>query len=140
MELERSNVVPIGKKRRQTKRPVNVQTNDEQGQQPANEPNQEEPRKASFFARAGGVFRHVIFLVLLWLRTPLQWTIGLAGGIATLGLIIVLLFWWFSIEAHPVLPKAAGILAAVSFVSMTILWLYDSLLIKLSPEPIFFTQ
>lgn len=142
MEMERSNVVPFGKTpKRPAVKPEPTQPHQEvKEQNPADVNPGRNPRNNTVLRGIGSALRHMLFLVLLWLRVPLRWVFGLAGGLSTFGLLVVLIYWGFSIEGHPVLPKAAAGLAVVSFVSMTVMWLYDTLLMRLSNEPIFFTQ
>ena len=76
--------------------------------------------------------RHMLFLVLMWLRGPIRLFLGIVGVPAMIALPIVAL----GLESPEKTQILVG-LAALSFGAFLLRWLYDSLLIWLSPEPIF---
>ena len=79
-----------------------------------------------------GALRYVAFLLLYWVRGPLRFLLGLVAG----GSLLVVPILWFGLNS----PNKAEILASVAgagFVAFVVMWIYDSLLLRLSPEPIF---
>lgn len=93
---------------------------------------EEQPVKGS---RVVGFFRHLVFLVLMWLRGPIRFFLGLVGVPAMIALPIVGL----GLES-PQKTQIMLALVALSFGAFVLRWLYDSLLIWLSPEPVFFNS
>ncbi|TXH89192.1 MAG: hypothetical protein E6Q71_04125 [Pseudomonas sp.] len=82
-----------------------------------------------------GFFRHLVFLVLMWLRGPIRFFLGLVGVPAMIAIPIVGL----GLES-PQKTQIMLALVALSFGAFVLRWLYDSLLIWLSPEPVFFNS
>lgn len=74
--------------------------------------------------------RYVLFLVLWWLRGPVRVLLG----IASTGSLLALPLLWFGYSA----PNKAQMLVAlvgVGLGAIAVTWWYDSLLLRLSPEP-----
>lgn len=82
-----------------------------------------------------GFFRHLVFLVLMWLRGPIRFFLGLVGVPAMLAIPLVGL----GLESPQKTEIVLG-LVALSFGAFVLRWLYDSMLIWLSPEPVFFNS
>lgn len=80
-------------------------------------------------------FRHLAFLVLMWLRGPIRFFLGVVGVPAMLAIPLVGL----GLESPQKTEIVLG-LVALSFGAFVLRWLYDSLLIWLSPEPVFFNS
>lgn len=78
-------------------------------------------------------FRHFLVMVLMWLRGPLRLLMGLIAVPMVIALPIVV----FGLDASPEKTKIILVLIAVSFGSFCIRWLYDSLVMWISPEPLF---
>lgn len=77
--------------------------------------------------------RHFLVIVLMWLRGPLRFLTALVGVPTMIALPIVIL----GFDAAPEKTKIIVILVAVSFGTFCIRWLYDSLVMWISPEPLF---
>jgi hypothetical protein len=82
-----------------------------------------------------GFFRHLAFLVLMWLRGPIRFFLGLVGVPAMLAIPLVGL----GLES-PQKTEIVLSLVVLSFGAFVLRWLYDSLLIWISPEPVFFNS
>lgn len=80
-------------------------------------------------------FRHLVFLVLMWLRGPIRFFLGVVGVPAMLAIPLVGL----GLESPQKTQIVLG-LVALSFGAFVLRWLYDSLLMWLSPEPVFFNS
>lgn len=80
----------------------------------------------------GVVARGLLVIVLMWIRGPLNFLLKLASVPCILGLIVV----GVGMDASPGKTKIIVTLTAVSFGCFLFRWLYDSLVIKLSPEPL----
>jgi hypothetical protein len=78
-------------------------------------------------------FRHVLVMVLMWLRGPLRLLVGLIAVPTMIALPIVIL----GLDASPEKTRIILALIVASFGSFCIRWLYDSLVMWISPEPIF---
>lgn len=78
-------------------------------------------------------FRHVLVMVLMWLRGPLRFLMALIAVPTMIALPIVAL----GLDASPEKTKIILVLIAASFGSFCIRWLYDSLVMWISPEPLF---
>ncbi|WP_338925010.1 hypothetical protein V0M98_39390 (plasmid) [Pseudomonas silesiensis] len=78
-------------------------------------------------------FRHFLVMVLMWLRGPLRLIMGLIAVPTVIALPIVA----FGLDASPEKTKIILALVAASFGSFCIRWLYDSLVMWISPEPLF---
>ena len=78
-------------------------------------------------------FRHFLVMVLMWLRGPLRLLMGLIAVPTVIALPIVA----FGLDASPEKTKIILALIAASFGSFCIRWLYDSLVMWISPEPLF---
>ncbi len=77
--------------------------------------------------------RTALFLVLLWLRRPLRWILGFVSSGLILGAIAIAV--GLTTPHH----EKIRLLAATSGLglgSFAIMWFYDALLLRLSPEPI----
>jgi hypothetical protein len=75
--------------------------------------------------------RYIVFLILLWLRLPIRFVLMLIAVPALIGLPIM----WLGLTG----PHKGGLMATVagvSFAAFVLTWLYDTLLLRLSPEPI----
>lgn len=112
-----------------------------QPRQAANEPLPAKAGGGESFAQEGqqtkgstiiGFFRYLVFLVLMWLRGPIRFFLGLVGVPAMLAIPLVGL----GLDSQQKTEIMLG-LVALSFGAFVLRWLYDSLLIWLSPEPIF---
>ena len=77
--------------------------------------------------------RHFLVMVLMWLRGPLRFLMGLIAVPTMIALPIVA----FGLDASPEKTRMILALLAVSFGSFCIRWLYDSLVMWISPEPLF---
>lgn len=78
--------------------------------------------------------KHILFLVLLWLRRPIRLMLGIVGVPA---MIAVPILWFF---APADMPQKTGLLIATGafgFVCFWLSWTYDSILARLSPTPLF---
>lgn len=92
----------------------------------------------SFARGAGGVMfrimRLALFLPMLWLR----WPIRILLGVAIVGLFLAMPFIWFGMADADPKRMTLFLTAAGSWFGMLVfLWCYDSLLLRLSPAPIF---
>lgn len=142
MALDRTNVIPFGKTPTQpAPQPDSTASKQELQPEASAAPGGGAAKRAAGTVAGGiiGALRYIVFLALLWLRVPLRFIFGIVGGLSTFGLLGTLALWAFAVESHPVLPKASLILGVISFVSITFMWLYDSLLMRLSPETSFLT-
>ncbi len=81
-----------------------------------------------------GVVRYTVFLVLLFLRRPIQFVLLLCGGGGLLSLFVVAI--GFSGPNKGELLWLAGGMAAIGMCGS---WFYDVLLLRLSPRPIVLT-
>lgn len=77
-------------------------------------------------------FRQLLFLVLMWLRWPVRFLLGLLAVPAMIAIPIVALGLDSPNKVQIVLS-----LVAVSFGAFLLRWFYDSLLMRLSNEPLF---
>ncbi|HDQ4405481.1 TPA: hypothetical protein P8734_005679 [Pseudomonas aeruginosa] len=77
--------------------------------------------------------RHFLVMVLMWLRGPLRFLTGLVAVPTMLALPIVA----FGLDASPDKTRILIALVIVSFGSFCLRWLYDSLVMWISPEPLF---
>ena len=93
---------------------------------------EEQPAKGNPVIR---FFRHLVFLVLMWLRGPIRFFLAVVGVPAMLAIPIVGL----GLESPQKTQIVVG-LVALSFGAFVLRWLYDSLLMWLSPEPVFFNS
>lgn len=71
----------------------------------------------------------LVFMVLLWLR-------GIVVGVLSFVSVVTLLGFLFAFFLMPEGNKMTIGFGITSFSSFVIAWAYDSLLIKLSPEPV----
>ncbi len=86
---------------------------------------------------AGALFGIVcfsVFIVLLTLRRPIQFFLGLGTAGGMLGLLMIAIGFTGPAKSH-LLWMAGGITAVCACGS----WFYDVLLLRLSPEPIILT-
>lgn len=79
-----------------------------------------------------GVVRYVAFLVLFWLRGPLRFVLGLVSGLTLLAAPIM----WLGLNTPNKVELVVSV-AGAGFAAFAVLWFYDMLLLRLSPEPIF---
>ena len=90
----------------------------------------------SWAGRAGmGILRmvrHTLFLILLWLRGPIRILLGLIATPALIALPVLALGY-----SGPNKAMMIGALAGGGFIAFALRWFYDSLLIWISPEPLF---
>lgn len=77
--------------------------------------------------------RHFLVMILMWLRKPLRMCLGLISVPAMIALPIVA----FGLHDFPNKSMVVWSLVALSFGSFCIKWLYDTLVMKLSPDPLF---
>lgn len=94
--------------------------------------------KRSVFAMVIGMWAaliYVLFFVLLLLRRPIRFLLGLASGVGLISFLMILL-------APDATWKTKGIIMSVTLGlgSMALMWFYDSLLLRLAPEPIILTD
>lgn len=82
-----------------------------------------------FLSLLSVVVRKLIFLVLMWLRTPILYVIHILGLLFTVGFFVALVCFR---ERHLMLWSLGGL----SFIAFSMRWFYDSLLLKLSTEEI----
>lgn len=138
MDINRSNVIPFGR----TERPA-----PEQASEATNTTERQADRKplgptvARAAATAGrGALRavlYVLFLLLFWLRGPVRFLFGL---VATGSFITLPIIWLTVPDGEPMKTTALWGLAGAGFGASAFLWFYDTLLMRLAPEPILFTQ
>ncbi|MCB1898954.1 MAG: hypothetical protein KDH16_06685 [Rhodocyclaceae bacterium] len=76
--------------------------------------------------------RYALFLVLMWARGPLRFLLGLVGVPAMLALPLVA-FGYEGANKGELLLLCVG----AGFGAFVLAWFYDSIVITLSPEPIF---
>ena len=77
--------------------------------------------------------RHFLVMVLMWLRGPLRLLMAIVAVPTMIALPIVAL----GLDASPEKTKIILALIAASFGSFCIRWLYDSLVMWISPEPLY---
>ena len=92
------------------------------------------PRSAGGRAVTGALraLRYGLFLVLMWVRGPLRFLLGLVGVPALIALPMV----WLGYEGA---NKGELLLlcAGAGFAAFVVAWFYDSIVLTLAPEPIF---
>lgn len=92
----------------------------------------------SHAARGAGatfkVARYVVFFPLMWLRVLVVGLSGLVGGLCLLGAV---LGFFLIPDDYANRVSVLWTLLGVSFGSFILSWVYDGLLLWLSPEPIF---
>jgi hypothetical protein len=76
---------------------------------------------------------YLLFAVILWLRVPLLWAGDVIGRLSIFGAIVSALFWSLSTKPEPIVVQTALVCIAVNFACHLLVWLYESLLIWLSP-------
>lgn len=81
-----------------------------------------------------GALRYAVFLVLLALRPLVRWLLGFASGVMLLGLVFLAVFM-----SGPDKMPLLRMCAEIGFGVFALLWFYDVLLLRLSPEPIILT-
>ena len=92
------------------------------------------PRTAGARAARGVLYgiRYALFLVLMWARGPLRFLLGLVGVPAMLALPLIAIGYEGANKGELLmLCVGAGLGAFV------LAWFYDSIVLALSPEPIF---
>lgn len=138
MDTNRSNVIPFGKPVRRVAEAA------ERATQEASERRQAKRARLSAGAKRAAAtigtgtlatLIYVVFLVLWWLRGPVRFLLGLLSGAS----IITLPIMWLGLDA-PWKTNAMLAVAAVGFGSAVVMWFYDALLLRLSPEPILFSN
>ncbi|MDF4211141.1 hypothetical protein P2W50_31305 [Pseudomonas protegens] len=77
--------------------------------------------------------RHFLVMILMWLRGPLRLFLGVISVPAMVALPIVA----FGLHDFPNKSAVVWSLVALSFGSFCIKWLYDTLVMKLSPDQLF---
>lgn len=81
-----------------------------------------------------GIFlRHVLVMVMMWLRGPLRFLAALVAIPTMIALPIVVL----GMDSSPQKTTMVLSLLGVSFGSFCLRWLYDSLVMWISPDPLF---
>lgn len=70
---------------------------------------------------------YAVFYLLMWARTLIRFVCSMASG---LGLLVIVILFFVSPEKADIMLR----LAFMSFGAFLIGWLYDGLLLKLSPE------
>ncbi|EFN4685922.1 TPA: hypothetical protein ACNBWM_004496 [Escherichia coli] len=136
MEPHRSNVITFPKVREVTEAA-------ERAKKEANERREAKRARLSAGAKRAAAMigtgalatvLYVVFLVLWWLRGPVRFVLGLASVAA----LITLPIMWLGLDS----PNKTGImlsLAGVGLGASALMWFYDTLLMKLAPEPILFS-
>lgn len=76
--------------------------------------------------------RYAIFLLLMWMRGPLRFLLGLIGVPALFALPLVWLGYEGANKGELLLLCGVG-----AFGAFALGWFYDSLVLALAPEPIF---
>jgi TRAP-type uncharacterized transport system fused permease subunit len=77
--------------------------------------------------------RYFVFLLLLWVRGPLRFTLMLIAMSALLALLLL----WYGLPATD--PRKAVLMlaiAAAGFAAFSTVYFYDELLLRLAPRPI----
>ena len=77
--------------------------------------------------------RRFLVMVMMWLRGPLRFIAALVGVPTMIALPIVI----FGMDSSPQKTSIIFALLGVSFGSFCLRWLYDSLIMWVSPEPLF---
>lgn len=92
------------------------------------------PRKAGTRAVAGAIYgvRYALFLLLMWVRGPLRFLLGLVGVPALFALPLLALGYDGANKGELLL-----LCAGAGFGAFVLAWFYDSIVLALSPEPIF---
>ena len=92
------------------------------------------PRTAGARAARGVLYgiRYVLFLVLMWARGPLRFLLGLVGVPAMLALPLIA-FGYEGANKGELLMLCVG----AGLGAFVLAWFYDSIVLALSPEPIF---
>ena len=123
----KANVYDIHTGRQRTKQEA---ANEAQPVPHSSSPHKKAPRLAGMAARGLlGAFRYGAFLLLYWLRGPLRGLLGLCATLSLIALPMVAL----GMEASPSKTNMLLSLFAAGFGSFLLSWLYDSLLLRLSP-------
>ncbi|WP_323000549.1 hypothetical protein [Denitromonas sp.] len=92
------------------------------------------PRSAGGRAVTGALraLRYALFLLLMWVRGPLRFLLGLVGVPALIASPMVWLGYEGANKGELLLLCAGG-----GFGAFALAWFYDSLVLALAPEPIF---
>ena len=92
------------------------------------------PRTAGARAARGVLYgiRYALFLVLMWARGPLRFLLGLVGVPAMLALPLIA-FGYEGANKEELLMLCFG----AGLGAFVLAWFYDSIVLALSPEPIF---
>ena len=77
--------------------------------------------------------RRFLVMVMMWLRGPLRFIAALVGVPTMIALPIVI----FGMDSSPQKASIIFALLGFSFGSFCLRWLYDSLIMWVSPEPLF---
>ena len=101
---------------------------------PGVEPPAAAPRTAGARAARGVLygFRYALFLVLMWARGPLRFLLGLVGVPAMFALPLIA-FGYEGANKGELLMLCVG----AGLGAFVLAWFYDSIVLALSPEPIF---
>ncbi|EIJ6113755.1 hypothetical protein LJJ21_004715 [Salmonella enterica] len=138
MNMNRSNVIPFGKPVRRAAEAVEHATHEAGERRRLKRARMRDGAKRAAAAIGTSTLAtliYVLFLVLWWLRGPVRFLLGLASGAS----LITLPIMWLGLDA-PWKTNAMLAVAAVGFGSAVFMWFYDALLLRLSPEPIMFTN
>ncbi|CAM2164727.1 conserved membrane hypothetical protein [Burkholderia latens] len=107
----------------------------------ATESQREAVRAAASILRGAGVgaakfIRYAAFLLLLWLRRPVRFMLMIVAFPALLAFGLM----WAGLSGHT--GNKAQMMAAIGgigFAAFALSWLYDTILLRLAPHPIFLT-
>lgn len=101
---------------------------------PGVEPPAAVPRTAGARAARGVLYgiRYALFLVLMWARGPLRFLLGLVGVPAMFALPLIA-FGYEGANKGELLMLCVG----AGLGAFVLAWFYDSIVLALSPEPIF---
>lgn len=104
-----------------------------------NENSAEKKAKGLFGLAIGGLayiliagMRQITFLILFWIRGPIRYVLGAASFAALITAVIM--FFGYNGEGKTEMTTAV---AGAGFMAFVIMWMYDSLILALSPEPLF---
>ena len=79
------------------------------------------------------IFRVVIFYVLLWIRVPVALILQAVTSLSAIAFVVMLLVRGWSNALDVFWP-----LLAFSFGAFVLRWIYDGILMLVSPEELFF--
>lgn len=93
-------------------------------------------KRAMLMAGMGalGVLRYAVFLVLLFLRRPVRFVLNLAATGGFLALVLM------ALGMHgPDKARMLWITGGMTFACVSLAWFYDTLVLRLSPQPLILT-